>query len=146
MRLHILPALLIVLEAGFFFYIIARDNNRRFRETVQSMKEKFIEKTKLNFDNSFRDFSKRNYIIFFGVFIVTLFMDNKMVIIILITAFMIILLRLRIPYEKFEEVFINYKPSLKKYNIYLLLLLLIQVVTIILTILFAGWGGDWKNG
>ncbi len=138
MRLHILPALLIVLEAGFFFYIIARDNNRRFRETVQSMKEKFIEKTKLNFDNSFRDFSKRNYIIFFGVFIVTLFMDNKMVIIILITAFMIILLRLRIPYEKFEEVFINYKPSLKKYNIYLLLLLLIQVVTIILTILFAG--------
>ena len=146
MRLHILPALLIVLEAGFFFYIIARDNNRRFRETVQSMKEKFIEKTKLNFDNSFRDFSKRNYIIFFGVFIVTLFMDNKMVIIILITAFMIILLRLRIPYEKFEEAFINYKPSLKKYNIYLLLLLLIQVVTIILTILFAGWGGDWKNG
>ena len=48
---------------------------------------------------------------------------------------MILLLRLRISYEKFEKVFENYAPSIKKYNIYLSVLLMTQVLVIILTVI-----------
>ncbi|RRD39849.1 hypothetical protein EII29_04825 [Leptotrichia sp. OH3620_COT-345] len=138
MKLYILPGLLIIIEISFLVYVIARDCNKSFRKVAENMKEKIIEKMKLNLNTETKDFSKRSYLILFGIVGFTLFMDNKMVVVILITVFMIFLLKLRISYEKFEKLFIHYKPSLKKYNIYLSILLLIQTITIILTVLFAG--------
>ena len=138
MKLYILPTILIILEITFFLYTISKDYNERFRETAQRMKEKIIKKTKLDLNTELKDFSRRDYIIFLGIFVFTIFLDDRMAATILVTVFMIILLRFRIPYEKFEKIFINYKPSLKKYNIYLLTLLLIQIITIALTVLLAG--------
>ena len=60
---------------------------------------------------------------------------------IFITLFMILLIKLRISYEKFEEVFESYDPSIKKYNIYLSVLLLTQVLIIILTVVCLKWKG-----
>ena len=64
-----------------------------------------------------------------------------MVVVIFITLFMILLIKLRISYEKFEEVFESYDPSIKKYNIYLSVLLLTQVLIIILTVVCLKWKG-----
>ena len=134
MRPYILPTFLIILEILYFIYILARENNENFRERVQKIRIRILEKTKLNLDFKIKNFSKKSYIIFFLTFIFTFFFDDKMVVVIFITLFMILLIKLRISYEKFEEVFESYDPSIKKYNIYLSVLLLTQVLIIILTV------------
>lgn len=134
MRPYILPTFLIILEILYFIYILARENNENFRERVQKIRIRILEKTKLNLDFKIKNFSKKNYIIFFLTFVFTFFFDDKMVVVIFITLFMILLIKLRISYEKFEEVFESYDPSIKKYNIYLSVLLLTQVLIIILTV------------
>jgi len=135
MRPYILPTFLIILEILYFIYILARENNENFREWVQKIKIRILEKTKLNLDFKIKNFSKKSYIIFFLTFFFTFFFDDKMVVVIFITLFMILLIKLRISYEKFEEVFESYNPSIKKYNIYLSVLLLTQVLIIILTVI-----------
>ena len=134
MRPYILPTFLIILEILYFIYILARENNENFREWVQKIRIRILEKTKLNLDFKIKNFSKKSYIIFFLTFVFTFFFDDKMVVVIFITLFMILLIKLRISYEKFEEVFESYDPSIKKYNIYLSVLLLTQVLIIILTV------------
>ena len=134
MRPYILPTFLIILEILYFIYILARENNENFRERVQKIRIRILEKTKLNLDFKIKNFSKKSYIIFFLTFFFTFFFDDKMVVVIFITLFMILLIKLRISYEKFEEVFESYNPSIKKYNIYLSVLLLTQVLIIILTV------------
>ena len=131
---YILPTFLIILEILYFIYILARENNENFRERVQKIRIRILEKTKLNLDFKIKNFSKKSYIIFFLTFVFTFFFDDKMVVVIFITLFMILLIKLRISYEKFEEVFESYDPSIKKYNIYLSVLLLTQVLIIILTV------------
>ena len=134
MRPYILPTFLIILEILYFIYILARENNENYRERVQKIIIRILEKTKLNLDFKIKNFSKKSYIIFFLTFVFTFFFDDKMVVVIFITLFMILLIKLRISYEKFEEVFESYDPSIKKYNIYLSVLLLTQVLIIILTV------------
>lgn len=134
MRPYILPTFLIIFEILYFIYILARENNENFRERVQKIRIRILEKTKLNLDFKIKNFSKKSYIIFFLTFVFTFFFDDKMVVVIFITLFMILLIKLRISYEKFEEVFESYDPSIKKYNIYLSVLLLTQVLIIILTV------------
>ena len=134
MRPYILPTFIIILEILYFIYILARENNENFRERVQKIRIRILEKTKLNLDFKIKNFSKKSYIIFFLTFVFTFFFDDKMVVVIFITLFMILLIKLRISYEKFEEVFESYDPSIKKYNIYLSVLLLTQVLIIILTV------------
>ena len=134
MRPYILPTFLIILEILYFIYILARENNENFRERVQKIRIRILEKTKLNLDFKIKNFSKKSYIIFFLTFVFTFFFDDKMVVVIFIKLFMILLIKLRISYEKFEEVFESYDPSIKKYNIYLSVLLLTQVLIIILTV------------
>ena len=135
MRPYILPTFLIILEILYFIYILARENNENFRERVQKIRIRILEKTKLNLDFKIKNVSKKSYIIFFLTFVFTFFFDDKMVVVIFITLFMILLIKLRISYEKFEEVFESYDPSIKKYNIYLSVLLLTQVLIIILTVI-----------
>jgi hypothetical protein len=135
MRPYILPTFLIIAEILYFIYILAKEHNEDFRNYIQKMKISILEKTKLNLNSEMKDVSRKSYILLLVVFIFTFFLDDKMVIILFITLFMILLLRLRISYEKFEKVFENYAPSIKKYNIYLSVLLMTQVLVIILTVI-----------
>lgn len=132
---YILPTFLIIFEIVFFIYLLARDNNENFRKYVENKKKEIIRKMKLNIETDIKEFSKKDYTIFFVVVLFTFFLDNKMVIVALVTISMIVLLRLRISYEKFEELFENYAPSIRKYNIYLGLLLSVQLLIIILTVI-----------
>ena len=135
MRPYILPTFLIIAEMLYFIYILAKEHNEDFRNYIQKMKISILEKTKLNLNSEMKDVSRKSYILLLVVFIFTFFLDDKMVIILFITLFMILLLRLRMSYEKFEKVFENYAPSIKKYNIYLSVLLMTQVLVIILTVI-----------
>ncbi len=132
---YILPTFLIIFEIIFFIYLLARDNNENFRKYVENKKKETIRKIKLNVKTDIKEFSKKDYTIFFVVVFFTFFLDNKMVIVVLVTLSMIVLLRLRISYEKFEEIFENYVPSIRKYNIYLGILLSVQILIIILTVI-----------
>lgn len=132
---YILPTFLIIFEIIFFIYLLARDNNENFRKYVENKKKETIRKIKLNIKTDIKEFSKKDYTIFFVVVFFTFFLDNKMVIVVLVTLSMIVLLRLRISYEKFEEIFENYAPSIRKYNIYLGILLSVQILIIILTVI-----------
>lgn len=133
---YILPTFLIIFEIVFFIYLLARDNNENFRKYVENKKKEIIRKIKLNVQTDIKEFSKKDYTIFFVVVLFTFFLDNKMVIVALVTVSMIVLLRLRISYEKFEEIFENYAPSIRRYNIYLGLLLSVQLLIIILTVIY----------
>ena len=132
---YILTTFLIIFEIIFFIYLLARDNNENFRKYVENKKKETIRKIKLNVKTDIKEFSKKDYTIFFVVVFFTFFLDNKMVIVVLVTLSMIVLLRLRISYEKFEEIFENYVPSIRKYNIYLGILLSVQILIIILTVI-----------
>lgn len=128
-----LTLVLIILEILFLFFVISKENNLYLKKIFKTMEENFVKKSKLKIEFKRKQFDKKNYIIFFVIFLFSLFLDAKMVMIIFISFIMFFLLKLQISYEKFSEIFVNYNPNIKKYNFYLLFILFLQMMIIILT-------------
>ena len=128
-----LTLVLIILEILFLFFVISKENNLYLKKIFKKMEENFVKKSKLKIDFKRKQFDKKNYIIFFVIFLFSLFLDAKMIMIIFISFIMFFLLKLQISYEKFSEIFVNYNPNIKKYNFYLLFILFLQMMIIILT-------------
>lgn len=128
-----LTLVLIILEILFLFFVISKENNLYLKKIFKTMEENFVKKSKLKIEFKRKQFDKKNYIIFFVIFLFSLFLDAKMIMIIFISFIMFFLLKLQISYEKFSEIFLNYNPNIKKYNFYLLFILFLQMMIIILT-------------
>lgn len=128
-----LTLVLIILEILFLFFVISKENNLYLKKIFKTMEENFVKKSKLKIEFKRKQFDKKNYIIFFVIFLFSLFLDAKMIMIIFICFIMFFLLKLQISYEKFSEIFVNYNPNIKKYNFYLLFILFLQMMIIILT-------------
>ena len=128
-----LTLVLIILEILFLFFVISKENNLYLKKIFKTMEENFVKKSKLKIEFKRKKFDKKNYIIFFMIFLFSLFLDAKMIMIIFISFIMFFLLKLQISYEKFSEIFVNYNPNIKKYNFYLLFILFLQMMIIILT-------------
>lgn len=128
-----LTLVLIILEILFLFFVISKENNLYLKKIFKTMEENFVKKSKLKIEFKRKQFDKKNYIIFFLIFLFSLFLDAKMIMIIFISFIMFFLLKLQISYEKFSEIFVNYNPNIKKYNFYLLFILFLQMMIIILT-------------
>ena len=128
-----LTLVLIILEILFLFFVISKENNLYLKKIFKTMEENFVKKSKLKIEFKRKQFDKKNYIIFFVIFLFSLFLDAKMIMIIFISFIMFFLLKLQISYEKFSEIFVNYNPNIKKYNFYLLFILFLQLMIIILT-------------
>ncbi len=128
-----LTLVLIILEILFLFFVISKENNLYLKKIFKTMEENFVKKSKLKIEFKRKKFDKKNYIIFFVIFLFSLFLDAKMIMIIFISFIMFFLLKLQISYEKFSEIFVNYNPNIKKYNFYLLFILFLQIMIIILT-------------
>ena len=132
-----LTLVLIILEILFLFFVISKENNLYLKKIFKTMEENFVKKSKLKIEFKRKQFDKKNYIIFFVIFLFSLFLDAKMIMIIFISFIMFFLLKLQISYEKFSEIFVNYNPNIKKYNFYLLFILFLQMMIIILTFLIS---------
>ena len=128
-----LTLVLIILEILFLFFVISKENNLYLKKIFKTMEENFVKKSKLKIEFKRKQFDKKNYIIFFVIFLFSLFLYAKMIMIIFISFIMFFLLKLQISYEKFSEIFVNYNPNIKKYNFYLLFILFLQMMIIILT-------------
>lgn len=128
-----LALFLIILEILFLFFVISRENNLYFKKIFETMEENFVIKSKLEIEFKRKKFDKKNYIVFFIIFLFSLFLDTKMTAIILISLVMFFLLKLQVSYEKFSKIFVNYNPNIKKYNFYLLFILFLQTMIIVLT-------------
>ena len=128
-----LTLVLIILEILFLFFVISKENNLYLKKIFKTMEENFVKKSKLKIEFKRKQFDKKNYIIFFVIFLFSLFLDAKMIMIIFISFIMFFLLKLQISYEKFSEIFVNYNPNIKKYNFYLLFILFLQMMIISLT-------------
>ena len=128
-----LTLVLIILEILFLFFVISKENNLYLKKIFKTMEENFVKKSKLKIEFKRKKFDKKNYTIFFVIFLFSLFLDAKMIMIIFISFIMFFLLKLQISYEKFSEIFVNYNPNIKKYNFYLLFILFLQMMIIILT-------------
>ena len=128
-----LALFLIILEILFLFFVISRENNLYFKKIFETMEENFVKKSKLEIEFKRKKFDKKNYIVFFIIFLFSLFLDTKMIAIILISLVMFFLLKLQVSYEKFSKIFVNYNPNIKKYNFYLLFILFLQTMIIVLT-------------
>lgn len=128
-----LALFLIILEILFLFFVISRENNLYLKKIFETMEENFVKKSKLEIEFKRKKFDKKNYIVFFIIFLFSLFLDTKMTAIILISLVMFFLLKLQVSYEKFSKIFVNYNPNIKKYNFYLLFILFLQMMIIVLT-------------
>ena len=128
-----LALFLIILEILFLFFVFSRENNLYFKKIFETMEENFVKKSKLEIEFKRKKFDKKNYIVFFIIFLFSLFLDTKMTAIILISLVMFFLLKLQVSYEKFSKIFVNYNPNIKKYNFYLLFILFLQTMIIVLT-------------
>ena len=128
-----LALFLIILEILFLFFVISRENNLYFKKIFETMEENFVKKSKLEIEFKRKKFNKKNYIVFFIIFLFSLFLDTKMTAIILISLVMFFLLKLQVSYEKFSKIFVNYNPNIKKYSFYLLFILFLQTMIIVLT-------------
>lgn len=128
-----LALFLIILEILFLFFVISRENNLYLKKIFETMEENFVKKSKLEIEFKRKKFDKKNYIVFFIIFLFSLFLDTKMTAIILISLVMFFLLKLQVSYEKFSKIFVNYNPNIKKYNFYLLFILFLQTMIIVLT-------------
>lgn len=128
-----LALFLIILEILFLFFVISRENNLYFKKIFETMEENFVKKSKLEIEFKRKKFDKKNYIVFFIIFLFSPFLDTKMIVIILISFVMFFLLKLQVSYEKFSKIFVNYNPNIKKYNFYLLFILFLQMMIIVLT-------------
>lgn len=128
-----LALFLIILEILFLFFVISRENNLYFKKIFETMEENFVKKSKLEIEFKRKKFDKKNYIVFFIIFLFSPFLDTKMIVIILISFVMFFLLKLQVSYEKFSKIFVNYNPNIKKYNFYLLFILFLQTMIIVLT-------------
>lgn len=128
-----LALFLIILEILFLFFVISRENNLYLKKIFETMEENFVKKSKLEIEFKRKKFDKKNYIVFFIIFLFSPFLDTKMIVIILISFVMFFLLKLQVSYEKFSKIFVNYNPNIKKYNFYLLFILFLQMMIIVLT-------------
>lgn len=133
-----LALFLIILEILFLFFVISRENNLYFKKIFETMEENFVKKSKLEIEFKRKKFDKKNYIVFFIIFLFSPFLDTKMIVIILISFVMFFLLKLQVSYEKFSKIFVNYNPNIKKYNFYLLFILFLQTMIIVLTFFLSG--------
>ena len=79
-----LTLVLIILEILFLFFVISKENNLYLKKIFKTMEENFVKKSKLKIEFKRKQFDKKNYIIFFVIFLFSLFLDAKMIMIIFI--------------------------------------------------------------
>lgn len=127
---------LLCIEILILIFFMGITHNSEFRKKLLNLKFKINSKFKLNLKTEEPSVKRIAYKILFSVIAITFFLTDQMVVIILLTAIGCLIPKTVIKYERYKEIFMYRNPSLKKYNFYLLFLVLIEITIILMGIFF----------
>lgn len=124
--------ILLGIEATILLCFMGINHNKNFKYKIFNLQKEFIEKNKLVLEAKEPSIPKLAFKILFAAMALTFFLTGKMVVIIFLIGVAFIIPKMKSSYEKYQEIFAKRNPSLKKYNFYLLFLLLSEIVIMIL--------------
>lgn len=127
---------LLCIEILILIFFMGITHNSEFRKKLLNLKFKINSRFKLNLKTEEPSVKRIAYKILFSVIAITFFLTDQMVVIILLTAIGCLIPKTVIKYERYKEIFMYRNPSLKKYNFYLLFLVLIEITIILMGIFF----------
>ena len=124
--------ILLGIEAAILLCFMGINHNKNFKYKIFNLQKEFIEKNKLVLEAKEPSIPKLAFKILFAAMALTFFLTGKMIVIIFLIGVAFIIPKMKSSYEKYQEIFAKRNPSLKKYNFYLLFLLLSEIVIMIL--------------
>lgn len=127
---------LLCIEILILIFFMGITHNSDFRKKLLNLKFKINSRFKLNLKTEEPSVKRIAYKILFSVIAITFFLTDQMIVIILLTTVGCLIPKTVIKYERYKEIFMYRNPSLKKYNFYLLFLVLIEIVIILMGVFF----------
>lgn len=124
--------ILLGIEVAILLCFMGINHNKNFKYKIFNLQKEFIEKNKLVLEAKEPSIPKLAFKILFATMALTFFLTGKMIVIIFLIGVAFIIPKMKSSYEKYQEIFAKRNPSLKKYNFYLLFLLLSEIIIMIL--------------
>ena len=128
--------ILLIIYTIVFLYNMAKEYNPVLSRKIYKSKLWLINRLKLNINVENRRFTIRQVIILLILVLFTLFLTNRMILILLLVVTAVMIPKCRMNFETFSKVFESYNPNIKKYNIYLLFLIIAESCLLYFTIFY----------
>lgn len=128
--------ILLIIEFLIFVIFMAIRHSEKIRKKIIVFLENFERKHNLVLEIKEPQISSITFKILFGIMIVTFFLTGKMILIAFLAIIAFLIPKTVISFEKYEKIFQKRNPGLKKYNFYLIFVLLIEIILIVNVIIF----------
>lgn len=128
--------ILLIIEFLIFVIFMAIRHSEKIRKKIIVFLENFERKHSLVLEIKEPQISSTTFKILFGIMIVTFFLTSKMILIIFLASVAFLIPKTVISFENYEKIFQKRNPGLKKYNFYLMFVLLIEIILIVNVIIF----------
>ena len=128
--------ILLIIEFLIFVIFMAIRHSEKIRKKIIVFLENFERKHSLVLEIKEPQISSITFKILFGIMIVTFFLTSKMILIIFLAGVTFLIPKTVISFENYKKIFQKRNPTLKKYNFYLMFVLLIEIILIINVIIF----------
>lgn len=128
--------ILLIIEFLIFVIFMAIRHSEKIRKKIIVFFENFERKHNLVLEIKEPKISSIAFKVLFGIMIVTFFLTSKMILIIFLASVAFLIPKTVISFESYEKIFQKRNPELKKYNFYLLFVLLIEIILIVNVIIF----------
>lgn len=128
--------ILLIIEFLIFVIFMAIRHSEKIRKKIIVFLENFERKHSLVLEIKEPQISSTTFKILFGIMIVTFFLTSKMILIIFLAGVTFLIPKTVISFENYKKIFQKRNPTLKKYNFYLMFVLLIEIILIINVIIF----------
>lgn len=128
--------ILLIIEFLIFVIFMAIRHSEKIRKKIIVFLENFEKKHNLVLEIEEPEISSVAFKVLFGIIIVTFFLTGKMILIIFLASVAFLIPKTVISFENYEKIFQKRNPGLKKYNFYLMFVLLIEIILIVNVIIF----------
>ena len=128
--------ILLIIEFLIFVIFMAIRHSEKIRKKIIVFLENFERKHNLVLEIKEPQISSITFKILFEIMIVTFFLTGKMILIAFLAIIAFLIPKTVISFENYEKIFQKRNPTLKKYNFYLIFVLLIEIILIVNVIIF----------
>lgn len=128
--------ILLIIEFLIFVIFMAIRHSEKIRKKIIVFLENFEKKHNLVLEIKEPEISSVAFKVLFGIMIVTFFLTSKMILIIFLAGVAFLIPKTVISFENYKKIFQKRNPTLKKYNFYLMFVLLIEIILIVNVIIF----------
>ena len=128
--------ILLIIEFLIFVIFMAIRHSEKIRKKIIVFLENFERKHNLVLEIKEPQISSITFKVLFGIMIVTFFLNGKMILIAFLAIIAFLIPKTVISFENYEKIFQKRNPTLKKYNFYLIFVLLVEIILIVNVIIF----------